>query len=178
MTISQGRNPLELRHALRQKIGCQQKGWKNLQVRGQLYVKTHSPSWSQAYADDWASSLENHVYDAIGMLHPRDVNTDNVLAVLEPIWLQIPATAKLVRNRIELILDAAKAKGCVKARIRPAGVATSTSCCPGRSRTNGPSPPTLGRRSMVYTANSSPWMGVLPRYGDGHPDCVPKRRGA
>lgn len=111
VTISQGRNPLELRHALRQKSVASRKAGKTFKSEAKLYVKTHSPSWSQAYADDWASSLENHVYDATGMLHPRDVNTDNVLAVLEPIWLQIPATAKLVRNRIELILDAAKAKG-------------------------------------------------------------------
>lgn len=111
VTISQGKNPLDQRHALRQKSVASKKAGKTFKSEAKQYVKTHSASWSPAYADDWASSLENHVYGAIGMLHPRDVQTENVLAVLEPIWLQIPATAKLVRNRIELILDAAKAKG-------------------------------------------------------------------
>lgn len=111
VTISQGINPLEKRQALRAKTVASKKAGKTLKIEAKLYVKTHSASWSPAYAHDWQSSLENHVYPAIGALHPRDVTTDHVLSVLEPIWLKIPTTAKLVRNRIELVLDAAKAKG-------------------------------------------------------------------
>ncbi len=111
VTISQGKNPLDQRYAIRQKSAASKKAGKTFKSEAKQYIRTHSASWSPAYAQDWESSLENHVFNVIGMLHPRDVHTDNVLAVLEPIWLQIPATAKLVRNRIELILDAAKAKG-------------------------------------------------------------------
>ena len=39
------------------------------------------------------------------------VTTDDVLAVLKPIWTTKPETASRVRGRIEKVLDAAKAKG-------------------------------------------------------------------
>jgi integrase len=39
------------------------------------------------------------------------ITTDDVLAVLRPIWSAKPETASRVRGRIEKILDAAKAKG-------------------------------------------------------------------
>jgi hypothetical protein len=39
------------------------------------------------------------------------IDTAAVRTVLDPIWLKIPETASRVRNRIELILDAAKASG-------------------------------------------------------------------
>ncbi|WP_371517496.1 tyrosine-type recombinase/integrase, partial [Pseudomonas brassicacearum] len=38
-----------------------------------------------------------------------EVDTDDILDVLTPIWSKIPVTANRVRNRIELVLDAAKA---------------------------------------------------------------------
>jgi integrase len=39
------------------------------------------------------------------------ITTEHVLAVLAPIWHEKPETARRVRNRIERVLDAAKAKG-------------------------------------------------------------------
>jgi integrase len=39
------------------------------------------------------------------------ITTDDVLAVLNPIWTDKPETASRVRGRIEKVLDAAKAKG-------------------------------------------------------------------
>ncbi len=41
----------------------------------------------------------------------NEVSTENVLAVLQPIWLTKPETASRLRGRIERVLDAAKAKG-------------------------------------------------------------------
>lgn len=37
--------------------------------------------------------------------------TEDVLAVLKPIWTEKPETASRLRGRIEKVLDAAKAKG-------------------------------------------------------------------
>jgi integrase len=39
------------------------------------------------------------------------VGTDHVLAVLSPIWSELPETASRIRGRIEAVLSAAKAKG-------------------------------------------------------------------
>jgi integrase len=58
----------------------------------------------------WKSTLET--YAAPLRAKPVDtVATDDVLAVLKPIWATKAETASRVRGRIEKILDAAKAKG-------------------------------------------------------------------
>ena len=40
-----------------------------------------------------------------------EVGTDLILSVLQPIWLEMPETARRVRGRIEKVLAAAKARG-------------------------------------------------------------------
>lgn len=40
-----------------------------------------------------------------------EVTTEQILGVLQPIWLTKPETASRVRGRIERVLDAAKVKG-------------------------------------------------------------------
>jgi integrase len=58
----------------------------------------------------WKSTLET--YAAPLRAKPVDtIATDDVLAVLKPIWTTKPETASRVRGRIEKVLDAAKAKG-------------------------------------------------------------------
>ncbi len=45
-----------------------------------------------------------------------DINTDDVLAVLQPVWMEKNETASRLRGRIERVLDATKAKGQRKGR--------------------------------------------------------------
>ena len=47
----------------------------------------------------------------IGDLPTQKVNIEHVLTILKPIWTVKPETASRLRNRIELVLDAAKARG-------------------------------------------------------------------
>lgn len=74
-------------------ISSVEDGWKNAVVQ-QLWRQT---------VRDYAGPISRLPIDAIG--------TDDVLAVLQPIWLKIPHSAMRLRGRIEKILDAAKAKG-------------------------------------------------------------------
>lgn len=58
----------------------------------------------------WKSTLETYAAPLRGK--PVDtIATDDVLAVLKPIWTTKAETASRVRGRIEKVLDAAKAKG-------------------------------------------------------------------
>jgi integrase len=58
----------------------------------------------------WKSTLETYAKPLRGK--PVDtIATDDVLAVLKPIWASKAETASRVRGRIEKVLDAAKAKG-------------------------------------------------------------------
>jgi integrase len=58
----------------------------------------------------WRTTLATYA----APLHDKPVNaitTEDVLAILKPIWSTKPETASRVRGRIEKVLDAAKAKG-------------------------------------------------------------------
>jgi integrase len=62
----------------------------------------HKAQWKSSLAT-YAAPLKDRPVDTIG--------TDDVLAVLKPIWTAKAETASRVRGRIEKVLDAAKAKG-------------------------------------------------------------------
>jgi integrase len=65
---------------------------------------------SEKHKAQWKSTLET--YAASLRAKPVDtIATDDVLAVLKPIWTTKAETASRVRGRIEKVLDAAKAKG-------------------------------------------------------------------
>jgi len=65
---------------------------------------------NEKHKAQWKSTLET--YAAPLRARPVDtIATDDVLAVLKPIWTAKAETASRVRGRIEKVLDAAKAKG-------------------------------------------------------------------
>jgi integrase len=65
---------------------------------------------NEKHRAQWKMTLE--VYAAPLRSKPVDaIETTDVLAVLEPLWIQKPETASRLRGRIEKVLNAAKAKG-------------------------------------------------------------------
>lgn len=58
----------------------------------------------------WKNSLEAHAVK-LRPKAPADIVTEDVLAVLKPIWTDKPEIASKTRGRIEKVFDAAKAKG-------------------------------------------------------------------
>ena len=65
---------------------------------------------NEKHKAQWKSTLE--AYAAPLRLKPVDtIATNDVLAVLKPVWTAKAETASRVRGRIEKVLDAAKAKG-------------------------------------------------------------------
>jgi integrase len=74
------------------------------------YIDAMSGQWANAkHRAQWSATLKN---DA-AKLRPipvDQVTTDDVHAVLEPIWTTKPETASRLRGRIEKVLDAAAAK--------------------------------------------------------------------
>lgn len=80
-------------------------------VEAERYIETHRQSWKNPrHAQHWAHTLRDHVYPLLGERAVVTIETEHVLNVLTPIWNRIPETAFRVRNRIELILDAARAR--------------------------------------------------------------------
>ncbi|MNF32184.1 Prophage CP4-57 integrase [compost metagenome] len=76
------------------------------------YIAAHRAGWKNVkHAQQWENTLATYVEPIIGELSTADVSTGHVLEILQPIWTKKPETASRVRNRMELVLDAAKARG-------------------------------------------------------------------
>ncbi len=83
---------MDFRNAAEALIAAKRNGWRNTK-----------------HAAQWSSTLERYVYAELGKLEARDITTENVLAVLSPIWAEKPETASRVRQRVEAVLDYATA---------------------------------------------------------------------
>ncbi len=76
------------------------------------YIAAHRAGWKNIkHAQQWENTLATYAEPIIGHLPTYDVTTAHLLDILHPIWTEKPETASRVRNRIELVLDAAKARG-------------------------------------------------------------------
>jgi hypothetical protein len=74
------------------------------------YIRAHKHEWDNDKSEQiWRNSLQTHaahIWDK-----PVDaIDTDDIVAVLDPIWTKIAESARRIRCRIESILDAAKVK--------------------------------------------------------------------
>lgn len=75
------------------------------------YIDAHRSSWkSIKHAQQWENTLSTYAYPFIGDKPVSAVTTEDVLTILKPIWASKNETASRVRNRIELIIAAAKAR--------------------------------------------------------------------
>lgn len=75
------------------------------------YIEAQRSGWKNAkHAQQWVNTLATYASPVIGQLPPAEITTEHVLEVLQPIWNTKHETARRVRNRIELVLNAAKVR--------------------------------------------------------------------
>jgi integrase len=75
------------------------------------YIEANRPSWSNPkHAKQWESTLKTYASPIIGEQHIADIDTDEILEVLSPIWTTKTETATRLRGRIEKVFDYAKAR--------------------------------------------------------------------
>jgi len=127
--IANGENPIEKRR--------HQQATRGLHTFGEFadkVIEALSPKWKNpVHRAQWKSTLLN---DAAS-LRPKPlttITTQDVLAVLKPIWTTKPETASRIRGRIERVLDAAKAEGLRTGETLPGGKVIWRHYC--RSGTN------------------------------------------
>ncbi|MGP4922652.1 MULTISPECIES: tyrosine-type recombinase/integrase [Pseudomonas] len=76
------------------------------------YIEAHRAGWKNVkHAQQWTNTLVTYAAPIIGDLATNQITTEHILEILKPIWGSKAETASRVRNRIELVLDAAKARG-------------------------------------------------------------------
>jgi integrase len=66
---------------------------------------------SEHHRHDWRQSLQDYAYPIIGKMPVNEIETNDVLAVLKPIWESKCETASRLRGRIERILARATVEG-------------------------------------------------------------------
>jgi integrase len=74
-------------------------------------IMAHKAGWRSRSEQTWHRSLASHAYPVLGHKPIDAVTVEDVLRVLQPIWVARTVTATAVRSRIELVLDYARARG-------------------------------------------------------------------
>ena len=108
LLLAKGVDPLKEREALKQQSMAKVITFDQVAAD---YIEAQRPSWTNAkHAQQWKNTLATYASPVIGELAPKDITTEHLLTILAPIWNTKKETASRVRNRIELVLNAAKAR--------------------------------------------------------------------
>ncbi|MFK5914055.1 MAG: integrase arm-type DNA-binding domain-containing protein [Woeseiaceae bacterium] len=76
------------------------------------FIDSHKAGWKNPKHETyWRNTLNTYAYPVIGDLSVQAIDTGLVMKVIEPIWFTKTETASRVRQRVENILDWAKARG-------------------------------------------------------------------
>lgn len=107
--VKAGIDPLEAKEAADAAAKARVTTFRDM---AQDYIDVHRSGWRNTkHAQQWENTLAQYAFEKIGDMPIGDIGTENVLGILKPIWQEKPETANRVRNRIELVIDAARAKG-------------------------------------------------------------------
>ena len=109
--VAAGVNPVEARREKRTQAKAVAQATLTFGAFAESYIASIETGWkNDVHRQQWRNSLRDHA----GALKDKpiaDIGTDDVLAVLRPIWLEKGETASRVRGRIEKVIAAAKALG-------------------------------------------------------------------
>lgn len=109
--ISKGIDPLEEKNKHKQYKRDEKSNAITFKECALSYIEDHRSGWKNAkHAQQWVNTLTTYAFPMIGKKPVKDITTEDVLKILKPIWKDKTETASRVRSRIELVLDAAKAK--------------------------------------------------------------------
>ncbi len=120
--IAAGRNPVEERRKAKAALLADAGRLLTFKQAAEDYLRAHEAGWrNPKHRAAWEHTLVTFAYPVVGNLACADIETPHVLAILRPLWGvgdggQKPRveTGKRLRQRIEAILDSAKAAGGIK----------------------------------------------------------------
>ncbi|MAL95624.1 MAG: integrase [Haliea sp.] len=114
--IRQGVDPIEQRKAARARLEQATARGLSFEVAAKRCHKVKAQEFKNSkHAAQWINTLDKYVFPALGKQPVAEIDTPQVLAVLQPIWGEIPETASRVRQRMAAVFDWARA-----AKIRTA----------------------------------------------------------
>ncbi|MBU3261726.1 integrase arm-type DNA-binding domain-containing protein [Roseovarius sp. PS-C2] len=99
-----GGDPLQAKHEAQAVLTFAEAARKVHEIR--------KPTWrNKKHAAQFITTLESYAFPKIGPVRVGDITTADVLAVLQPIWLEKPETARRVRQRVGVVMKWAIAQG-------------------------------------------------------------------
>ncbi|WP_441252617.1 tyrosine-type recombinase/integrase [Tardiphaga sp. 71_E8_N1_1] len=104
-------DPIDARNAERAAAKLEATRSVTFKVYAEGFIAGREAGWkNDKHRQQWRNSLRDYAYPIIGHVAVADVDTAAVLKVLRPIWDVKKETARRVRGRIEVILNAGKAE--------------------------------------------------------------------
>jgi integrase len=113
--IRAGVDPIEEKKAARSALAAGELSTVTFEAAAKTYISAHEAGWANAkHRGQWESTLKRYAHPEIGTLAVGDIRLPHILKILEPIWVTKTETAKRLRGRIEVILDAAYTRGQIQ----------------------------------------------------------------
>jgi len=107
-TIANGLDPIEIKR--RTSIIAKQEASLFFSQVKDNYITEHRAKWTNAkHAFDWNSSLNRYACPFLDSKPFAQLDTQDIIAVLKPIWHSKHETARKIQNRLKLIFGYAKA---------------------------------------------------------------------
>jgi integrase len=110
--IRSGKDPIDEQRVARSALQASRATAVTFEQASRSYIDAHEAGWRNSkHAQQWRNTLATYAHPRIGSMLVRDISVPQVLSILEPIWHDKTETASRVRNRIELVLSWAAARG-------------------------------------------------------------------
>ena len=119
-----GADPVDARKALQRQAQAEARkaAANTFTTVAEACIAAHEAEWKNpVHRAQWKATLAAYAYPYLGEIPIADIATDDVLAVLQPLWASKPETASRLRGRIEAVFDYAAARG-----LRPRGFNPAT----------------------------------------------------
>jgi integrase len=106
--LAKGENPLTSKHAQKAQIKALERKKITFRDFALTCVADKKSEWSSnKHTAQWTYSLEKFAFPVIGEMALDEIDTDDILKILTPIWKSKTETASRLRGRLEWILAAA-----------------------------------------------------------------------
>ena len=106
--INSNINPLDIKNEAKDQFKQAQSKKPSFREFAAECITTKRAEWTnQKHGDQWEYTLDEFAYPIIGDKHLDDIDTEDILKVLTPIWTTKTETASRLRGRIEWVLAAA-----------------------------------------------------------------------
>lgn len=110
--IDQGIDPIEERKAAKSALASAQRRGITFSDALDKFLSTKLEGFENPkHRQQWRNTLVNYAKPELGSMLVQDIAVQDVLRVLEPIWLDKTSTAKRLRGRIEAVLSWATVAG-------------------------------------------------------------------